>query len=272
MLEMFKPYKYKLSFTLIMVILESVGWILFPFVIGAAINDYLEGSNRGLVLFGLLGIATLVLMTVRRLYDTRLYSKIYEQIGLASTKQNTQLSTKTARLNMLREIVEFFEHSMPELINSFAVLFGSLFFLAFLSTKVFVAALIVSLLIVLIYGLSSKKTLQYNHEFNDEYEKQVDIVKQKESAKIQNHILRLNKWTIKLSDIETLNFGLTWMLVICLQLFAIIVSANEVVAYGTIFSIVLYVFEFTETSIQIPYSWQEYLRLKDIVARVRKAM
>ena len=135
MLEMFRPYKYKLSFTIIMVVLESVGWILFPFVIGVAINDYLEGSNRGLVLFGLLGIATLVLMTVRRLYDTRLYSKIYEQIGLASTEQNTQLSTKTARLNMLREIVEFFEHSMPELINSFAVLFGSLFFLAFLSIR-----------------------------------------------------------------------------------------------------------------------------------------
>jgi hypothetical protein len=94
--------------------------------------------------------------------------------------------------------------------------------------------------------------------------------KQKESAKIQNHILRLNKWTIKLSDIETLNFGLTWVLVICLQLFTIIVSANEAVAYGTILSIVLYVFEFAETSIQIPYSWQEYLRLKDIFARVRK--
>lgn len=254
-----------------MVILESIGWILFPFVIGIAINDYLEGSYRGLTLFGLLGIATLVLMTVRRLYDTRLYSKIYEQIGLASTKQNTQLSTKTARLNMLREIVEFFEHSMPELINSFAVLFGSLFFLAFLSTKVFIASLIVSLLIVFIYGLSTKRTLHYNHELNDEFEKQVDIVRSSDTAKTRHHILRLNKWTIKLSDIETMNFGLTWVLVICLQLFAIVVSANEVVAYGTILSIVLYVFEFTETSVQIPYSWQEYLRLKDIFERVRKA-
>ena len=135
MLQMFKPYKYKLSFTFLLIILESIGWILFPFVIGVAINDYLEGRYRGLILFGLLGSVTLVLMTVRRLYDTRLYSKIYEHIGLASTKQNTQLSAKTARLNMLREIVEFFEHSMPELINSFAVLFGSLFFLAFLSIR-----------------------------------------------------------------------------------------------------------------------------------------
>ena len=127
-----------------------------------------------------------------------------------------------------------------------------------------------SVLIVLIYGLSSKKTLRYNREFNDEYEKQVDVVKQNKEVKIQKHILRLNTWTIKLSDIETLNFGLTWVLVICLQLFAIVVSANEAVAYGTILSIVLYVFEFTETSIQIPYSWQEYLRLKDIFKRIRK--
>jgi len=270
MLDMFRPYKYKLSFTLLLVIFESIGWILFPFVIGVAINDYLEGSYRGLIFFGLLGFATLVLMTVRRLYDTRLYSNIYEKIGIASTKQNTPLSTKTARLNMLREIVEFFEHSMPVLINNFAVLFGSLFFLAFLSTQVFIASLIVSLLIVLIYGVSTKKTLNYNHKFNDEFEKQVDVVKSSETIKIRHHILQLNKWTIKLSDVETLNFGLTWVLVICLQMFAIVVSANEAVAYGTILSIVLYVFEFTETSIQIPYSWQEYLRLKDIIARVRK--
>lgn len=270
MLQMIKPYRFQLSFTLILVILESIGWILFPFVIGVAINDYLDDSYRGLLYFGLLGVVTLVLMTVRRLYDTRLYAKIYEHIGLASTEQNTQLSTKTARLNMLREIVEFFEHSMPELLNSFAVLFGSLLFLAFLSTTVFVAALIVSLLIVLIYGLSSKKTLKYNHEFNDEYEKQVDIVRRNETHRIRHHILLLNKWTIKLSDIETRNFGLTWVLVICLQLFSIIVSANEAVAYGTVLAIVLYVFEFTETSIQIPYSWQEYLRLKDILERVRR--
>lgn len=270
MLEMFRPFKYKLSFTLFLVVLESIGWILFPFVIGIAINDYLKGSSRGLILFGLLGFATLVLMTTRRLYDTRLYSTIYEQIGIASTEQNTKLSTKAARLNMLREIVEFFEHSMPELINSFAILFGSLFFLAFLSTKVFIASLLVSIFIIFIYAVSSKRTLRYNHEFNDEYEKQVDVVKSNEPVTIRHHILQLNKWTIKLSDIETLNFGFTWVLVISLQLFAIIVSANEAVAYGTILSIVLYVFEFTETSIQIPYSWQEYLRLKDIIARVRK--
>ena len=271
MLKMFHPFRYKLLFTLTLVILESIGWILFPLVIGIAINDYIKNDYTGLYLFGLLGAVTLVLMTVRRLYDTRLYSKIYESIGLESTRQNTELSTKTARLNMLREIVDFFEHAMPELINSFAILFGSLFFLAFLSINVFIAALLVSVCIVIIYGFSSKRTLRYNHEFNNEYEKQVDIVKHIDATKIHNHILRLNKWTIKLSDIETLNFGLTWVLIICLQLYAIVVSANDAVAYGTILSIVLYVFEFTETSVQIPYSWQEYLRLKDIMQRVRKS-
>lgn len=270
MYELFRPYRFKLSLTLVMVILESIGWILFPFVIGVAIDDYLAGKYRGLVLFGLLGLATLILMSARRLYDTRLYATIYEHIGLASTTQNTQLSTKTARLNMLREIIEFFEHSMPELINSFAILFGSLFFLAFLSTKVFIAALIVSLLIVLIYGLSSKKTLHYNHEFNDEYEKQVDLIKHNETPKIRQHIKRLNKWTIKLSDIETVNFGFTWILVTGLMIFAVIVSVDAALAYGAILSIVLYVFEFTETSIQIPYYWQEYLRLRDILKRVRR--
>lgn len=270
MFELFRPYKYKLSITFLLVILEAGGWILFPFVIGVAINDYLEGSYRGLILFGLLGLTSLILMTVRRLYDTRLYARIYEETGIMAVKQKTKLSAKTARLNMLREIVEFFEHSMPELINSFAILFGSLFFLAFLNTKVFAASLLVSLSIVIIYGLSTRKTLSYNHEFNNEFEKQVEVVRDSDVSGIRHHIVRLNKWTIKLSDIETLNFGLTWMLVMGLQIFAIIASASEAAAYGTMLSIVLYVFEFTETSIEIPYAWQEYIRLKDIVARLRK--
>lgn len=270
MLQMLKPYKVKLAFTICLVILESIGWILFPFVIGVAIDDYLAGSYRGLLLFGLLGIVNLFLMTIRRLYDTRLYATIYEHIGLESTNQKTRLSTKTARLNMLREFIEFFEHSMPELINSFAILFGSLFFLAFLSTKVFFASLAVSILIAIVYGFTSKKTIAYNREFNDEYEKQIDLIKHNKALTVRKHIKKLNRWTIKLSDIETINFGISWVLVVSLMLFAIIVSVKEVVAYGVILSIVLYVFEFTETTTQIPYYWQEYLRLKDIIRRVRK--
>jgi ABC-type siderophore export system fused ATPase/permease subunit len=270
MLQLLKPFRLKLIFTLALVILESVGWILFPFLIGVAINDLINQNVRGLLLFALLGIVTLILMTARRLYDTRLYAKIYQDIAIRSTNQNTILSTKTARLNMLREIIEFFEHSMPELINSIAILFGSLIFLAILSFKVFIASLGVAILIVFIYGYTSKKTLNYNHEFNNELENQVDIVKTNNGQKIKSHIHKLNKWTIKLSDIETLNFGLTWILVILLQIFAVINSTNNLLSYGAILSIVLYVFEFSETATQIPYAWQEYLRLKDIMARVKQ--
>jgi uncharacterized membrane protein YraQ (UPF0718 family) len=142
--------------------------------------------------------------------------------------------------------------------------------LAFLSTEVFIATLIVSFIIALIYGLTSKKTLHYNHEFNDEYEKQVDIIKSNQIKILRQHIRLLSKWRMKLSDIETINFALTWVLVLGLQFFAIIFSAKQAVAYGTILSIVLYVFEYTEVSTQIPYSWQERLRLKDIFERVKK--
>lgn len=245
--------------------------MLSPFMIGLAIDDYLNNSYSGLVLFGLLGLVTLALMTTRRFYDTRLYATIYEEIGIESTKQSTKLSTKSARVNMLREIIDFFEYSMPELINNIAVLFGSLIFLAILNTKVFVASLIVSVLIVAIYGFTSKKTLSLNREFNDEYEKQVDIIGTNKPVKTRKHIKLLNKSTIRLSDIETFNFGISWILIICLQLFAVVVTSDSNVAYGVILSIILYIFEFADTSVGIPYSWQEYLRLRDILSRIKKS-
>jgi hypothetical protein len=41
------------------------------------------------------------------------------------------------------------------------------------------------------------------------------------------------------------------------------------VDYGTLLSIVLYVFEFSGTIALLPDAWQQYLRVRDIVARLR---
>jgi hypothetical protein len=38
---------------------------------------------------------------------------------------------------------------------------------------------------------------------------------------------------------------------------------------GTLLSVVLYVFEFSASASLLPFSWQEYLRLRDILRRLR---
>lgn len=102
------------------------------------------------------------------------------------------------------------------------------------------------------------------------YERQVDVLRRNDSALAQRHIGLLNGWAIKLSDLGATNYAISIVLTIGLQVFAIITSARHSMDSGTLLSILLYVFEFSAAAALLPMSWQEYLRLCDILRRLRQ--
>ena len=269
MWQMLQGYRGRVALSLLLVIAEAAGQVVFPFVIGVALDDYLGGSNRGLVVFAAVGLVTMLLATVRRLHDVRFYSRIYERAGSTDFAREAGLSEKTARLNMLREVVDFLEHSMPELVGSVSAFVGTLVFLAALSVPVFVGALVMTALIVAIYAATTRRTVVFNRGYNDEYERQVDVLRRNDSALTRQHIGLLNSWTIKLSDLDAINYALSLTLTVALQLFAIVTSTRQGMDEGALLSVVLYVFEFSATASLLPISWQEYLRLRDILKRLR---
>lgn len=262
-------HRARIALSLVLAIAEAGGQVLFPFLIGIALDDYLDGSYRGLVVFGSVGLVTMLLGATRRLHDVRLYARIYEQAATTSLEQQAGLSEKTARLNMLREVVDFLEYSMPSLIANVCAFVGTLVFLAALSVPVSLGALAMAVLIVVIYAITTRRTMMFNRGYNDEYERQVDVLGHNNSALTRRHVGLLNGWAIKLSDIDAINYGLSLVLTIALQLFAIVVATGQGLDEGSLLSVVLYVFEFSATASFLPESWQEYLRLRDITQRLR---
>jgi len=254
-----------------MVVAEAIGGVVVPFVIGVAIDDYLDGSYRGLIVLASVGLATTLLATLRRLHDVRLYARVYEQVSTTAFEQETGLSAKSARLNMLREVVDFLEYSLPDLIASLSAFVGTLVFLAALSVPVFIGALVMAIVIVAIYATTTTRTLEFNRRFNDEYERQVDVLQRNDRAVTRRHIGLLNGWMVKLSDLDATNYAISLTLTTALQVFAILTSAGRGMDYGTVLSIVLYVFEFSAIASLLPASWQEYLRLRDILERLRNS-
>jgi len=259
----------RFGLSLLATLAESGGWLLIPLVIGHAIDEFLGGSLAGLVLLTVVGLTTVALVVLRRIHDTRLYSRIYERAGADSNNLSTSLSARTARLNMLREVIDFAEYSMPLLIECIVILVGSLVFLVMLNPQILIGIIVVVVLTVLIYAVSTRRTLSFNRYYNDEYEKQVDILEKTDAELIRNHVKKLNRWTIKLSDIDALNFGLSFSLAIGLLVFSIVSSATSGVPYGSLFSIVLYALEFSAAASLIPNAWQESLRLREILSRLR---
>lgn len=95
LLSIFKRFKWKISITFSMLIIENIFKVLQPLVLGIAINDLINKSNDGLWLFCMLYVSGFCIGVVRRYYDTRAYTSIYTSVAseIANIQnQNQRLS------------------------------------------------------------------------------------------------------------------------------------------------------------------------------------
>lgn len=268
---LFKAHKTKLTFTVLLILVEAGLALLFPLFIGKAIDKAIDGSYQGAVQLGILGLAALIVGVFRRVFDSRFYAKVYQQIGLSSIDKmkSHSPSVKSARLGMIRELVEFLENSLPELVGNVIGLVGVVFIIATLNLSVFSGSLLLTALVFFIYWLSSKKTVQLNKGANDEAEKQVEVLTKNDSGSLRTHLSNMMKWNIKLSDMEALNFSISWIALMFFLVLSIVVAVgNGLVQYGALFSLIMYVFQYMENVLNLPLFYQNWLKLREITSRL----
>ena len=269
-----KRFAGRFALTLSLVVLEAAGWILFPLVIGRAIDSVLADSARGLYELAILGTVTMGIAVVRRFVDSRAYAGIYATLGeeMMEAAEGTGTSTRTARLGMLKEVVGFFENSLPELIINVLGLVGVMLVVATLSLPVFVGCLAAAIATVTLYALTGRLTIRYNEGLNDEHERQVDAVHSSDPRRLGEHLRAMMRWNIRLSDLEAANFGINWVFMIALLVFAVNAAVTETPEYGAVFALVMYVFQFMESVMLLPLFYQQWLRLREISGRLARAV
>lgn len=270
----FKRFKWRISFTLGLVVVETLLELLYPLFIGWAINDLLNDSHDGIYLLFGLGAVSLLMGSARRFYDTRIYAGIYQTITpemvLKEKARHRSVSSISARSNLLTEFVEFLENSMPEVIGAVIGLVGVLIIISSLNLSVFFACFGLLGLVTLIYLLTGNLNYRLNAGYNEELEKQVNEIAQPDIERLKIHYRRLMKWNIRLSDLETSNYFFIWAGVIALFVYAPLAAIDSgTVNYGLIFSLLMYVFEYIEKVATLPLYVQQVIRLKEIASRLR---
>ncbi len=272
---LFRRFKKKISLTLSLVVTESILDLLFPLFIGFAINSLLEQSYAGVIALGLLGVLALIVGSGRRFYDTRAYAGIYatlstEMVAREQEKEQS-ISTISARASLLTEFVEFLENSMPIIITSIIGLVGILAILSSLNLAVFAASLALLVLVIIVYLLSGKWNFRYNKEYNDALENQVAALSTQDMGVIDKHFKTIMRWNIKLSDLETVNYFAIWLGIIGLLVYSPIAVIDSGIAnYGLVFSILMYVFQYIESVVTLPYYIQQLIRLQEISGRLNE--
>ncbi|WMP19422.1 ABC transporter six-transmembrane domain-containing protein [Thiothrix lacustris] len=266
-------FRWRVSFTFALVIVESLLDVLYPLFIGLAIDGLLQKEYAGLIQLTVLGIVSLAFGTARRFYDTRIYSGIYCQIlpEMVTNERNfgRSVSTISARSALLTEFVDFLENSMPEIVRGVVSLIGILVIIATLNWTVFFACLGILLLIITVYGVSGKTNYRLNANYNNQLEKQIEELESNDLKRVSRHYSLLMQWKIRLSDLETRNYLAIWIGVIALFVYTpLSVIEGGVTSYGLVSSIFMYVFNYVDSSIAFPFYIQQLIRLKEISSRL----
>jgi ABC-type transport system involved in cytochrome bd biosynthesis fused ATPase/permease subunit len=274
--EIARRFRWRMSATVGLVLIEAVIDLLFPLMIGLAINGLLVDEFDGLIFLGALGVAALVIGSVRRFVDTRIYAGIYETVAseLVDREDRNGVATSaiSARAGLLRELVEFLENSMPESISAIIGTVGVLVVIAGLDIGVFVACLVLVILMAATYVLTGRRNLSLNRGYNDELERQVGAIDSRNVGQIGVHFRDLMRWNRQLSDLETWNFAVIWTGVIALLVYAPIrVIEPGATEYGYAFAAILYVFQFVEAVVALPLYVQQLIRLREISDRLSAA-
>lgn len=266
-----KNHKWSFLLILTLILLDAGLLVLFPLFIGYAIDDALIKEYQGSILLGILGFVTLLVGAGRRFYDSRFYAKVYQWLGFdIGSRERESTSTKSAHLGFLGEIIEFFENSVPDIISNTIGLVGTLIIIATIDLQIFSGCLLMLGIVFLVYGLTEKRTVRFNTSYNDEQEDQVTVLSQNNPIQLRWHLNRLMKWNIKLSDLETINFSVIWLFLMSFLVVAIFASVgNGLVSYGSIFALVLYLFQFIENITIMPLYYQQWLRLNEITQRLK---
>lgn len=271
--RLFRAFWWQILVTWVLTLLETALFALLPLLIGWSIDGLMKGEAGAFRWFILTVTGLMVIATLRRLYDTRVYGTIRVELGRIQAARSAAepVSIRNARVLMGRELVDFLEKTAPEamealvqVIVAVAVLLSFHGYLAANSAGALV-------LMLLIYTVAAPRFFRLNGALNEASEGQVAALDSHRPRRIAAHFMRLRRQEVRLSDTESVVYGLIFSVLLVMLSFNIWFAATRLGAStGTIFSVVAYSQEFLQSAVQLPVALQALTRLREISERISR--
>jgi hypothetical protein len=241
-----------------------------PYLLGKGIDGLIVGEYFWMGLLGLTYIVTDFFIYKRMVFDTKIYSKIYNNLVFKLLdKPDLDESTKMARTDMSHDIVGVLEGHIHYYITTLITIVGSLIFIYTTNYLVGIMVTISFIFILIAVLLFYKKIRQVINVRYNHYENKLKSLQQ--SKEVSNtFFIRRRRLLILESNLQ----GKNWVsvsfirhvfLFICIIL---LVVTTKDVSTGTIVTIYSYVNNFLVSLMSIPVTMEMYSRITDILKRV----
>ena len=177
---------------------------------------------------------------------------------VSNRHESLEVSSRNARLDMSRELVDFLEEQVPEVLTGIIQIIVSLIVLAMFHLYLSVSAFLVTLAMIVLYSFFHGRFYQLNASLNGQMERQVGLLHTGNTAK-----------EVKISDSEAILYGVIFLMVIVFILYNLWFGTSlPDITTGTIYSIISYSWSYVEAAIILPFTLQSLTRLHEITERI----
>ena len=268
-----KEYKYQLLLIYFYMFIAQLLCLLEPYVLGKMIDGLIKKEYLWMIAFlGIIIIENLLIYR-RMIYDTKIYTKIYNKIVLNYIKRekNSDHSSRIARTEMSNHIINFLENDVHFYIYAILTVVGTLFFI-FLENPLtgFVAISCVFPICIIVYSLY-KKIAQSTRINHDHYEQKIEILSDNEEEKVETFFKRRRKLLIYGSTLQGKNWtALNSVKSIFLIISLVVFTNNTKISQGETVAMYAYINQFLISLMSIPIGVETFTRMKDIINRIKE--
>lgn len=269
-IDIFKEYKYKLLLIYLFMLITELSIICQPFLLGKSIDGLISGAWFWIVLLFLSYSISNLFNYKRMVYDTKVYTKIYNDIVLRFLKKsNDDDSIKVARTDMAHHIVGVLEGYVHYYIATIITIFGSIGFIYYTNYKVGLLVTIALIVITLAVSLFYKKIRQGINVKNNHYENKVTAIQNGYNSSVSffNRRRRLEIYESTLQGKNWFSVGMIKSVFLVISIILLIKTSNNITAGGVI-TIYSYVNNFLISLMSIPVAVDMYSRLNNIIKRI----
>jgi ABC-type multidrug transport system fused ATPase/permease subunit len=268
--EIFKQHRRQLAFIYLFMLIAELSNLATPFLLGMSIDGLMNGTWHWLVLLGVSYFLSTVFNYKRMVYDTKVYTHIYNGIVFRFLRQpHHDTSTKIARTDMAHDIVHVLEGYVHYYIATIVTIIGSIGFIYSENWQVGILVSIAFVLILAAVTILYGKIKQAIKLRNTHYERKGDAIQAGYEASVLFFKRRRH-----LEIFESTLQGKNWFLIMMIKnifLFVaiiVLVLTTQHATIGNVITVYSYVNNFLIALLSVPVAVEMYTRLSDILKRI----
>lgn len=254
-------------------LLENLCMLAYPALTGWAVDGLLKNSYRGLTALIGVWLVHLVVAFVRQRFDTRVFMGLFARLAVITVAEQQRLghgtSVVSARVEMMRDMVGFFEADVPAMFSQAVTVIGSLVMLFTYDLEAGFIAMAVLLPMGLVNAWYWRRARRLHRGLNDQIEHEIEDIEAARPLRLRRHFGRVRRWQVQLSDSESWTWTVTELATIAaLVVLLIDFTRSPMFSAGAIYAVLAYVFDYLQCLDHAPAVVNSFARLRDIRARL----